>query len=432
MSNPIYLQREKKEGSTLFSLFLGIMLFFAVIGAYIAYEAATFLSFPPEKENPVDVSIDIRPGSTFDRIATRLHADGVITSTEKFRILAQYRGKLGSVQAGKFVVNTGWLPERVLQQITTGRQSLDRLALREGLTWWQTADVIEDSGFANAKEFAAVIHDPVFLYQYGIPFATAEGFLYPETYFIRKPGTLGGREQAEVLARTLVETFWQRAWPLLVQYAKDNPAPRQDYVILPGFELRNGLPVRVARTTPPPPPAPPAQAAAPQGGETQTPQAEPPTQAQASRENIPMLQAPFTTQDLRHVITMGSLVEKETGVPLERGRVAGVYTNRLRRGMLLQCDPTIIYGLGSKHSGPIRRSHLNDAQNIYNTYHHAGLPPGPICSSGEAALRAAVEPEKHDYIFFVATGKPDGTHTFTTNVRDHERAVRVFRATQGR
>jgi UPF0755 protein len=135
---------------------------------------------------------------------------------------------------------------------------------------------------------------------------------------------------------------------------------------------------------------------------------------------------------LRYLIIMASLVEKETGVAAERARVAGVYANRTRIGMLLQCDPTIIYGLGKNQSGPIRRSQLDDDKNLYNTYKHAGLPPGPICSPRAAAVQAAVAPEAHQYLYFVATGKPDGTHTFSTNLRDHEKAVRVYRATQGR
>jgi cell division protein YceG involved in septum cleavage len=130
---------------------------------------------------------------------------------------------------------------------------------------------------------------------------------------------------------------------------------------------------------------------------------------------------------LRRLVILASLVEKETGLPNERGTVAGVYANRLRRGMLLQCDPTIIYGIGPSFSGAIRRSQLEDADNRYNTYKHAGLPPGPICSPGLASLKAAFGPEQHEYLYFVATGL-DGGHSFSKTMSEHNKAVQIYRA----
>lgn len=130
---------------------------------------------------------------------------------------------------------------------------------------------------------------------------------------------------------------------------------------------------------------------------------------------------------LRQALTLASLVEKETGLPTERPRVAGVYTNRIQKNMLLQCDPTIIYGIGPSFSGPIRRSHLRDASNLYNTYIHPGLPPSPICSFGVDAFASALLPEKHSYLYFVATGLGKD-HTFSKNLREHNKAVSVYRA----
>lgn len=130
---------------------------------------------------------------------------------------------------------------------------------------------------------------------------------------------------------------------------------------------------------------------------------------------------------LRQALTLASLVEKETGLPTERPRVAGVYTNRIQKNMLLQCDPTIIYGIGPSFSGPIRRSHLKDATNLYNTYIHPGLPPSPICSFGVDAFASALLPEQHGYLYFVATGLGKD-HTFSKNLREHNRAVSVYRA----
>jgi len=128
--------------------------------------------------------------------------------------------------------------------------------------------------------------------------------------------------------------------------------------------------------------------------------------------------------ELRRIVILASLVERETGDPSERPRIAGVFANRLRLGMRLQCDPTTIYGLGESFGGDLKRSHLGDPTNPYNTYAHAGLPPGPICSPGLEALKAALNPEAHEYIYFVAKG--DGTHEFSRTLGEHNQAVTRF------
>lgn len=131
---------------------------------------------------------------------------------------------------------------------------------------------------------------------------------------------------------------------------------------------------------------------------------------------------------VRNLVCLASIVEKETGVPNERKRVAGVYTNRLQRGMRLQADPTVVYGIGPSFTGSILRSQLNDAKNPYNTYQNNGLPPGPICSPGLACLTAASMPEQHPFLYFVATGT--GGHIFSSNLQDHNKAVTAYRQRQ--
>ncbi len=128
---------------------------------------------------------------------------------------------------------------------------------------------------------------------------------------------------------------------------------------------------------------------------------------------------------LRELVILASIVEKETGIGAERARVAGVYRNRLDINMLLQADPTIIYGLGPEFNGNLRRKHLDDATNTYNTYKHGGLTPGPICSPGVAAMRAAITPEKHGYFYFVAV-TDGGEHAFSKTLAEHNRAVRQY------
>ncbi len=126
---------------------------------------------------------------------------------------------------------------------------------------------------------------------------------------------------------------------------------------------------------------------------------------------------------MREVVTLASIVEKETGAAEERPRIAGVFLNRLARGMRLESDPTTIYGIAD-FDGNLRRVHLEDATNPYNTYRIEGLPPGPICNPGSESLRAVVEPEEHDFLYFVS--RNDGTHVFSRTFAEHQRAVDRF------
>ena len=332
-------------------VFLFLMLFCA--GLYVWHDARTFLNSAPETPGK-SLIVDIEPGMTLAQVADMLEKEGVITKSLRFQLLTRYKEKSRSLQAGRFLVHTGWLPEKVLDMLVSGKAMLYRLTIREGLPWWDVAELVEKGGFCKASDFTSVIHDPEFLRHWGIPFESAEGFLFPETYLLPHPRDMN-KEAARAVANRLVEMFWQRAdrlWP-------DKKRP--------------------------------------------------------------------SSAELRRLVTLASIVEKETSVPEERARVAGVYVNRLERGMLLQADPTVIYGLGRSFEGPLLRKDLENVHNRYNTYQNPGLPPGPICSFGAPALKAALQPEKHEYLYFVATGRDKG-HTFSKSLTEHNRAVREYRA----
>jgi UPF0755 protein len=128
---------------------------------------------------------------------------------------------------------------------------------------------------------------------------------------------------------------------------------------------------------------------------------------------------------VRQLVTLASIVEKETGQAAERPEVAAVYNNRLRIGMALQCDPTVIYALerAGKWDGNLRRDDLQ-FDSPYNTYRYPGLPPGPIAAPGKASLDAAAHPAEADYLYFVS--RNDGSHAFARTLDEHNRNVQQY------
>lgn len=136
-------------------------------------------------------------------------------------------------------------------------------------------------------------------------------------------------------------------------------------------------------------------------------------------------QAMATGMSKHELLTLASIVESETSVDTERSRIAGVYMNRLRRGMKLAADPTVQYALG----GQARRLLYKDLEvdDPYNTYRYAGLPPGPICAPGAASIEAAIAPERHGFLYFCARGDGSGLHSFAVSGAEHARNVSNYR-----
>jgi UPF0755 protein len=128
---------------------------------------------------------------------------------------------------------------------------------------------------------------------------------------------------------------------------------------------------------------------------------------------------------IRGVVTLASMIEKETAVDAERPKVSAVFHHRLAKRMLLQCDPTVIYAaiLAGRYDGVIHRSDL-DRKSPYNTYQSSGLPPGPIANPGAKALQAALYPDPVQYLYFVA--RKDGTHQFSGTLAEHNQATRLY------
>lgn len=122
-------------------------------------------------------------------------------------------------------------------------------------------------------------------------------------------------------------------------------------------------------------------------------------------------------------LILASIIEKESALKEEQPRVAGVLVRRLQKGIRLAADPTVIYGLGDRFDGNLRRKHLQDANNLYNTYKHTGLPPSPIALVSRSAIRAAMHPTEENALYFVARG--DGSHVFSDTLEEHEHWVDI-------
>lgn len=332
-------------------LIIATLVVLAAIGVggrhyYKQWQHEQFLTVPPETPGR-ELSFRVEPGQIFTTIAANLKQVGLITDTRRFVRLAVSQGQDSAIRAGEFLLNTGWTPGQILHELTTSAGIMKRVSVREGLTWWQTADLIQEAGLGTRDRFEQAVTDPDLLAAYSIEARDAEGYLFPETYLLTPPRT----DQSRYIAETMLKEFFRNAekvWP-------------------------NGLPA---------------------------------------------------WKELHRTVIIASLVEKETGDPSERARISGVFHNRLHKRMLIQADPTIIYGLGPSFDGNIRKSDILDKTNPYNTYVHRGLPPGPICSPGLDALMAAAHPEKHDYLYFVAMG--DGSHYFSKTLAEHNTAVRKY------
>ncbi|MFI5400123.1 MAG: endolytic transglycosylase MltG [SAR324 cluster bacterium] len=350
-------------GLAVFSAFTGTVLGYGVLGTSIDSDGAAV--------------VEIRTGESFRALTGRLAREGTLRHSRLLLLLALLRGDTGRIKAGDYVFHGRVSPLGFLDALVSGKGEFAALTVPEGFSLKDIAARLEQYGLGDAQEFLRLTRDPAFIASLNLPIKpappTLEGLIFPETYYLYR----GVRETH--LIQAMVGQFKQRAWPAL------------------NASLTAQAAAGAAGQVPPDPSAPRAALAADRAG---------------TRRPAPPL-TPY------QALILASIIEKETGVDSERPLVSAVFRNRLRLGIRLYSDPTVIYGIPN-FDGNLTREHLR-APTPFNTYTRAGLPPTPIANPGLTSIRAALTPAPVRYLYFVSRG--DGTHQFSNDYRTHEQAV---------
>ncbi|WP_108860350.1 endolytic transglycosylase MltG [Ruegeria sp. Alg231-54] len=342
-------------------------------------------------EGPLEsaMCLQVRSGSNMTRVSQELEDDGAISSAMIFRMAADYTDKSQQLKAGSFLVREGASMEQIIDEITSSGASTcgSEIEYRIGVTRIQTRVRELDPATLEFVEIASFdVTDEEIPAEYGQK-----------------------REEADTRYRVSVAegvTSWQVAQglqaiePLTGEIAE---IPAEGMLAPDSYDLALGD----DRTA-----------------VLQAMQDKQQLRINAVWENR---QGDLPISSPEEMLILASIIEKETGVPNERGQVASVFVNRLEQGMKLQTDPTVIYGV-TKGQGTLgrglRRSELRRA-TPWNTYVIDGLPPTPIANPGLASLEAAVAPEETNFVFFVADGT--GGHAFAETLQEHNRNVAKWR-----
>jgi UPF0755 protein len=295
---------------------------------------------------PVDLSIE--PGTLPRSVAQAVRDAGVDVNADLLYAWFRLSGQGRLIKAGSYELEKGITPQRLLDKLARGEESLRAVTLVEGWNIRQVRAALAKSDQLRPDTQALTEDDLMKLL--GRPGVHPEGRFFPDTYTYSK-----GSSDARVLKRALraMDKRLAQAW-----------AQRSPQVVV------------------------------------KTPE---------------------------EALVLASIVEKETGRPADRTLISAVFQNRLRIGMPLQTDPTVIYGMGEAFNGNLRKVDLQ-ADTPWNTYTRPGLPPTPIAMPGKASLLAAVQPAPGKFLYFVAKG--DGTSQFSENLGDHNKAVNKYQRGQ--
>ncbi len=313
---------------------------------------------PGPRGERVVVSIPDRAPAS--QIATILQREGLISSECLFRLAVRASGKASSLKSGQYEFARGDSMATIIDRISLGKVMTIKITVPEGLTSRQVAKLVGDRGLASEDDMIALIDNPSEQVRADFSFihdgASLEGYLFPDTY------EFASGVGAMRVIRTMLRRF--------------------------GNAAQAALDVAAVAATP--------AATGPKGAGGQLPNG--------------------LTQ--REALILASIVEREARIESERPIIARVFLNRLERSMPLQSCATVQYILPATKERLLNKD--LEIESPYNTYLVAGLPPGPICSPGLASIRAVLEPESGDYLYFVASN--DGSHVFSRTYNEHLQA----------
>lgn len=360
---------------------------FLIVGVFLLAGVVLWGQREYSAQGPLDqaICLQVERGSSIARVSRNLQDQGAITNARVFRLGADYTEKSDLLKAGSFLIPPGTPMSEIVDIITRGGPSTCG------------TEVVYRIGVNSASVVVRELDPVTSRYEEKVSFNPAED-VPPSDY-------TQVRAQSDTRYRVALAegvTSWQVVDALsrldvlegdVAEVPAEGTLAPDSYEVIPG-QTRADL---LARMT----------------AAQQSILAE----AWANRVDGLPLASP------EEALILASIIEKETGVPGERGEIAGVFVRRLARGMLLQTDPTVIYGMGEKYKGRITRTDLR-TPTPYNTYTNAGLPPTPIAMVGREAIHAALHPADGTSLYFVARG--DGSHVFSDTLNQHNRAVREY------
>ena len=331
---------------------------------------------------PAQTFVMLRPGYSTRRIASELKAAGVIRNRNTFILwhyLQQRHRSLkdGSLKAGEYLFERPANVRDIERRLRHGDVYFHTVVVPEGFTMFDIARAIEAAGLGPAAEFLKVAQTDTEMISDLAPHAPSlEGYLFPDTYQFTRMMTM------QEMAAAMVKQFRQ--------------VTRQ---------IGLTQPQSVAST------------------ESSSPAI---TVLPENASAVDTHSAISSADDVERIVTMASIIEKETAVPDERPLVASVYYNRLAKKIALDADPSIIYAelLAGTYSGALHHEDMR-FDSRYNTYRYLGLPPGPIANPGKSALEAAMHPAQSDYYYFVADAQ--GHHRFAHSIEEHNKNVAAYR-----
>ncbi len=356
-----------KLQNNLRTFFTLVLLAALAAGGWLAW--ALLLPLTPDGQK----FVLLRPGFSTRRIAHELQLAGVIRSADGF-ILWQYLHRRHSLKAGEYLFERAADARQVHDRLVRGDVYYREVVIPEGFNMFDIARAVQDAGLGSSQEFLdAARTDTALVADFAPNAKTLEGYLFPATYEFTRTQT------DDEMVAAMVKEFRRVAHEI-------------------------GLTGDAALSQ--------SQPGQTEHGQTERGQIEPGQIEEA--------------QGIPQIVTMASIIERETAVPDERPVVASVYYNRLAHRVALQADPSVIYAelLQGSYQGALHHADMS-ADSPYNTYRHSGLPPGPIGNPGKSSLEAAMHPAQTDYFYFVADGS--GHHRFARDLDEHNKNVAAYR-----